>query len=115
STTSPEACSPRPARSSRMRRRTGSPRMSNACISPPCRRRSSAEPWRDVLQREPRPVLAYSNIRRTCSRACLTLVHMADEQTAIWNGRSGEAWVESQALLDDLFKRFEALLVDAVA
>jgi len=40
---------------------------------------------------------------------------MADEQIEIWNGRSGRAWVESQALLDDLFKRFEPLLVDAVA
>ena len=40
---------------------------------------------------------------------------MADEQMEIWNGRSGRAWVESQTLLDDLFKGFEALLVDAVA
>ena len=40
---------------------------------------------------------------------------MADEQAALWNGPSGQVWVESQALLDDLFKPFEDLLVDAVS
>jgi SAM-dependent methyltransferase len=40
---------------------------------------------------------------------------MADEQAALWNGPSGRVWVESQGLLDDLFKPFEDLLVDAVS
>jgi SAM-dependent methyltransferase len=38
-----------------------------------------------------------------------------DEQTKLWNGSAGHAWVESQALLDDMFKPFEELLVAAVA
>ena len=35
-------------------------------------------------------------------------------QAALWNGHAGRAWVETQALLDDLFRPFEALLVEAV-
>jgi ubiquinone/menaquinone biosynthesis C-methylase UbiE len=38
-----------------------------------------------------------------------------DEQAALWNGKAGCAWVESQELLDQTFKPFEDLLVDAVA
>jgi SAM-dependent methyltransferase len=37
-----------------------------------------------------------------------------DEQAALWNGRSGRAWVEAQELLDQMFKPFEELLVEAV-
>jgi len=37
-----------------------------------------------------------------------------DEQAAIWNGPAGRAWVETQDLLNQLFKPFEDLLVDAV-
>ncbi|WP_307129785.1 class I SAM-dependent methyltransferase [Streptomyces aurantiacus] len=37
-----------------------------------------------------------------------------DEQTARWNGAAGQAWVDSRAVLDELFKPFEKLLVDAV-
>ncbi|RKP49365.1 class I SAM-dependent methyltransferase [Trinickia fusca] len=36
------------------------------------------------------------------------------EQAALWNGRSGHAWVDAQALLDRMFKPFEDLLVTAV-
>jgi ubiquinone/menaquinone biosynthesis C-methylase UbiE len=36
-------------------------------------------------------------------------------QSALWNGPAGRAWVESQELLDRVFRPFEALLVDAVA
>ena len=38
-----------------------------------------------------------------------------DEQTALWNGRAGRAWVEAQELLDQMFKPFEDLLVEAVS
>jgi SAM-dependent methyltransferase len=36
-----------------------------------------------------------------------------DEQTALWNGPAGRAWVETQAVLDAMFKPFEDLLVEA--
>ena len=36
-------------------------------------------------------------------------------QSALWNSRGGEVWVEQQELLDRLFLPFERLLVDAVA
>jgi SAM-dependent methyltransferase len=35
------------------------------------------------------------------------------EQAALWNGRAGRAWVESQELLEQVFKPFENLLVKA--
>lgn len=38
-----------------------------------------------------------------------------DEQTTLWNGRAGRAWVEAQELLDSMFKPLEDLLVEAVA
>lgn len=38
-----------------------------------------------------------------------------DEQTALWNGRAGCAWVEAQELLDQVLKPFEDLLVEAVS
>lgn len=34
---------------------------------------------------------------------------------ALWNGVSGHAWVESQQLLDDVFRPIENLLVEAIA
>jgi ubiquinone/menaquinone biosynthesis C-methylase UbiE len=37
------------------------------------------------------------------------------EQTALWNGPAGRAWVDAQELLDAILKPFEDLLVDAVA
>lgn len=36
-------------------------------------------------------------------------------QAALWNGPSGQAWVEAQDLLDHLLQPFADLLVDAVA
>lgn len=36
------------------------------------------------------------------------------EQSTLWNGVAGHAWVELQALLDELFKPFETMLVEAV-
>ncbi len=38
-----------------------------------------------------------------------------DEQTKLWNGPAGCAWVESQELLDQMFKPLEDLLVEAVS
>jgi len=38
-----------------------------------------------------------------------------DEQTRLWNGPAGHAWVEAQALLDQMFQPFEDLLVEAVS
>jgi SAM-dependent methyltransferase len=38
-----------------------------------------------------------------------------DEQSTLWNGFAGLAWVESQELLDQMFKPFEDLLVEAVS
>jgi SAM-dependent methyltransferase len=37
-----------------------------------------------------------------------------DDQEKIWNGFAGQAWVETQELLDRMFKPLEDLLVDAV-
>ena len=37
-----------------------------------------------------------------------------DEQTTLWNGRAGHAWVDLQEVLDGMFKPFEDLLVEAV-
>ncbi|VWC52680.1 class I SAM-dependent methyltransferase [Burkholderia lata] len=38
-----------------------------------------------------------------------------DEQSALWNGPSGRAWVDTQAPIDRMFEPLEKLLVDAVA
>lgn len=37
------------------------------------------------------------------------------EQSALWNGTAGRAWIEAQPLLDQVLKPFEDLLVLAVA
>jgi len=39
----------------------------------------------------------------------------ADEQKKLWNGLAGHAWVDTQDLLDRIYKPFEALLGDLVA
>jgi SAM-dependent methyltransferase len=36
-----------------------------------------------------------------------------DEQAKLWNGPAGRGWVEAQELLDQMFKPFESLLVEA--
>ncbi|KAG8154271.1 methyltransferase domain-containing protein [Burkholderia catarinensis] len=38
-----------------------------------------------------------------------------DEQSALWNGPSGRAWVDAQAPIDRMFAPFETLLADAAA
>lgn len=38
-----------------------------------------------------------------------------DEQSALWNGPSGRAWVDAQAPIDRMFEPFETLLADAAA
>jgi ubiquinone/menaquinone biosynthesis C-methylase UbiE len=38
-----------------------------------------------------------------------------DAQTTLWNGPAGRAWVETQEVLDQMFKPFEDLLVEAVS
>jgi SAM-dependent methyltransferase len=38
-----------------------------------------------------------------------------NQQTALWNGAAGRAWVDGQQLLDDLYAPFEDLLVEAMA
>jgi SAM-dependent methyltransferase len=43
-------------------------------------------------------------------------MHPTDnEQTKLWNGLAGHAWVEAQGSLDQMLKPFEDLLVDAVS
>ena len=39
----------------------------------------------------------------------------ADEQAALWNGSSGQAWVDLQAVLDHMFERLEGLLAEAAS
>lgn len=36
------------------------------------------------------------------------------QQAALWNGQSGQAWVEAQGLLDTMFQPFEDRLVESV-
>ncbi len=38
-----------------------------------------------------------------------------EEQTALWNGVAGQAWVDAQEMLDLMFQPFEHLLVDSVS
>jgi SAM-dependent methyltransferase len=44
----------------------------------------------------------------------MTTHDTATEQTELWNGAAGRAWVDAQHVLDRLFAPFEALLVEAV-
>lgn len=44
-----------------------------------------------------------------------TTAAVEQEQAALWNGRSGQAWVAAQEVLDGLFKGLEEHLADAVA
>jgi SAM-dependent methyltransferase len=44
------------------------------------------------------------------------VTHRSDrEQAELWNGIAGRAWVDGQALLDEVFRPIEKLLVDAIA
>jgi SAM-dependent methyltransferase len=43
-----------------------------------------------------------------------TLTPGYDEQSAIWNGAAGQAWVAEQGLLDQMFKPLEEALTEAV-
>lgn len=38
-----------------------------------------------------------------------------DEQSALWNGASGQSWVEAQEVLDQMFSPFERLLVNVAS
>ncbi|WP_155059670.1 class I SAM-dependent methyltransferase [Streptomyces blattellae] len=38
-----------------------------------------------------------------------------DEQAARWNGASGRAWVEAQAVMDEVLRPYEDLLLEAVS
>lgn len=38
-----------------------------------------------------------------------------DEQTRLWSGLAGRAWVDAQELLDQMFKPFEDLLIETVS
>jgi ubiquinone/menaquinone biosynthesis C-methylase UbiE len=40
---------------------------------------------------------------------------MNDEQAKLWNGASGQAWVEAQEVLDQAFRPIEDILADAVS
>lgn len=42
-----------------------------------------------------------------------TTPQSANEQSMLWNGQAGRAWVEAQAVLDQMFKPLEDLLVEA--
>jgi predicted TPR repeat methyltransferase len=37
------------------------------------------------------------------------------DQTALWNGRAGHAWVDAQEILDRMFQPFEDMLVKTVS
>ena len=46
----------------------------------------------------------------------MSVAHQTDdEQTKLWNGHAGRAWVETQQVLDQMFKPLEGLLVEAVS
>lgn len=38
-----------------------------------------------------------------------------NKQVEFWNGDAGRAWVETQEVLDDMFKPFEEMLVEAIS
>jgi SAM-dependent methyltransferase len=38
-----------------------------------------------------------------------------NKQAALWNGDAGHAWIETQELLDEMFKPFEDMLVQAIS
>src|SRR4051812_24980850 len=42
-------------------------------------------------------------------------LRVTEEQAALWNGSSGDAWIAAQAVLDDLFRPVEALLADTAS
>ena len=42
-------------------------------------------------------------------------LRVTEEQAALWNGSSGDAWIAAQAVLDELFRPVETLLADTAA
>lgn len=40
---------------------------------------------------------------------------VSNEQTRLWNGLAGNAWVDAQAVIDQMYKPIEDMLVDAAA
>jgi len=49
------------------------------------------------------------------SEAMMDAAHQADsEQAKIWNGTAGRAWIDTQEILDRIFKPLEDLLIEAV-
>jgi ubiquinone/menaquinone biosynthesis C-methylase UbiE len=53
--------------------------------------------------------------RKQLEKLMDTPPNAADEQLKLWNGPAGRAWVEVQEPLDNLFRPFENLLVEAAA
>ena len=51
----------------------------------------------------------------TAERPQASATQVQDEQSRIWNGAAGHAWVQAQALLDRLFEPFERRMAEAVA
>ncbi|MGP4005990.1 class I SAM-dependent methyltransferase [Streptomyces sp. 4N124] len=45
----------------------------------------------------------------------MDVTRRTDDQAARWSGASGHAWVEAQAVLDELLRPYEDLLAEAVA
>jgi SAM-dependent methyltransferase len=45
----------------------------------------------------------------------MTFTHsINEEQTALWNGPAGRAWVETQESIDQMFKPFQDLLIETI-
>jgi SAM-dependent methyltransferase len=58
----------------------------------------------------------FTDLKDTHEETIVDVTHrMDDQQAALWNGRAGQAWVDAQEPLDQMFKPFEELLVDAVS
>lgn len=44
----------------------------------------------------------------------MNMARQGDNEQIDWNGIAGRAWVDAQALLDQMFKPFEELLIDSI-
>jgi SAM-dependent methyltransferase len=55
-----------------------------------------------------------ASIDRHAKEHDMTLQALFDEQSRLWNGAAGQAWVQSQALLDALFAPLESLLLNGL-